>query len=295
MQPHHALDWYVWSYRLLELLICLFFITAAGMVSKLLKVHLLIKGKTRLQYMEWRRRSERSPLETLLAQAGRPFGLTAWRWQAVRYSVCLLLLLEGSLRGAAEGGLGPLLVRMSGVLAWLLLTNGRVSLLTFLLRKWKEVHDGEKNRELFMVYSMIADELEAGGQRLNLYAMLNKLKDYTHLIKPALNKGLRRFDEGPYAALMAAASEIGTREAKELCKLLADLETTRTEELTAMAEAREDSFNHMLRENRRRSRKLFGSIAYGAAFAPLLVYLWNTLHIAQQYVADLARTTNHLQ
>jgi hypothetical protein len=183
---------------------------------------------------------------------------------------------------------------MWGPILLLLLTNTKTSLLTYFLSKWKEVDDGEKNRELFMIYSMIADELKGvGRRRLNLHTLLTKLRDYTVRIKPSLNKGLRLFDEGAQAALHVIAEDIGTREAKELCKLLSDLELTPQEDISALVEAREESYTQMLRENRRRRRKFFGNIAYAVAFSPLLIYLWNALNIAQQYVTDLAKSTNH--
>ncbi|UUZ90411.1 hypothetical protein LJK87_31445 [Paenibacillus sp. P25] len=291
-------DVYAAGYSVLAIMICLLYATAAWLVSRLLKKPASVRQMTRLQYMNWKKRLSASALDKELERAGRPFGMNAWKLQLGRYGVFILWLgdgLAGTLwEGIEAAGWPQLVMSLWGPVTWLLLTNTKASLLTPLIHKGKEMHDGEKNRELFMVYSMIADELRGErGRRLNLHSLLTKLKDYTVQIKPALNKGLRAFDEGPHEALRIMAEHIGTREAAELCKLLADLDATPAEEIALLLDAREESFTHMLRENRRRRRRFFGSIAYAIAFSPLLIYLWNALNVAQQYVTDLARSTNH--
>lgn len=292
------MEGYSWSYALLSILICSVYVGAALLLRRRLGIRASVRQMTRLQYMQWKRQAEQSVVERLLRQAGNPLSLTAWRWGVIRWSVCLVWLAHGVFRATALGetrSWSDAALHLSGAAAWLLVTNGKASPFTLALSKWKELHDGEKNRELFMIYSMIVDELKGESRRLNLYSLLNKLKEYTLLIKPAINKGLRAFEEGPHEALKVIADEIGTREAQELCKLLADLDTTPAEELASLVDAREESYTHMLRESRRLRRKLYGSLAYAAAFLPLLIYLWNALNIAQQYVTDLAVNTNQLQ
>jgi hypothetical protein len=252
---------------------------------------------TRLQYMRLKHWLYHPELERRLERTGHPLKLNAWKIQSIRYGLAVFWLLNGLYEMSFHWDkqtLPAILMKIWGPVVLLLLTNTRASLLTYFLNKWKEVDDGEKNRELFMIYSMIADELKGiGRRRLNLHTLLTKLRDYTVRIKPSLNKGLRLFDEGAQAALHMIADDIGTREAKELCKLLADLELTPPEDISALVDAREESYTQMLRENRRRRRKFFGNLAYAAAFSPLLIYLWNALNIAQQYVTDLAKNTNH--
>ncbi|OXM82427.1 hypothetical protein [Paenibacillus rigui] len=281
---------------LLGLLICLLYGFAAYLVHRRLRSPVSLKHLTRLQYMRLQRWLHHPELEERLAGSGYPLRLNAWRIQSLRYGIAFVWLINNLYDAVIQWEEQPwprLVLQLWGPVVLLLMTNTKASLLTYFLRKWKEVDDGEKNRELFMIYSMIADELKASGRRrLNLHTLLTKLRDYTIRIKPSLHKGLRRFDEGAHAALKVIAEDIGTREAKELCKLLADLELTPPEELSALVDAREESYTQMLRENRRRRRKFFGNLAYGAAFSPLLIYLWNALNIAQQYVTDLARNTN---
>jgi hypothetical protein len=252
---------------------------------------------SRLQYVRLKNWLHHPELDRQLERTGYPLGLNALKIQSFRYGLAVLWLLnsfyELSFHWDVQS-LPALLLQLWGPVVLLLATNTKASLLTYFLSKWREIDDGEKNRELFMIYSMIADELKGiGRRRLNLHTMLTKLRDYTVRIKPSLNKGLRVFDEGASAALHTIGEDIGTKEAKELCKLLADLEMTPPEDISALVEAREESYTQMLRENRRRRRKFFGSLAYAAAFSPLLIYLWNALNIAQQYVTDLARSTNH--
>lgn len=289
---------YAAAYTAFGIILCLIYTTAAWLVSRKLPKRTSVKDMTRLQYMSWKRKLASSPLQKELERAGSPMGINAWKLQAGRYGIFALWLGNGLIETAWTGfeaaGWPGMLLKLWGPVTWLLLTNTKASLVTLLIAKFKEVHDGEKNRELFMVYSMIADELRGErSRRLNLHALLTKLKDYTVQIKPSLNKALRAFDEGPHEALRVMAEDIGTREARELCKLLADLDATPAEDIAQLVDAREESFTHMLRENRRRRRKFFGSIAYAVAFSPLLIYLWNALNVAQQYVTDLARTTNH--
>ncbi|MCU6796215.1 hypothetical protein OB236_29245 [Paenibacillus sp. WQ 127069] len=292
---HH--DLYAVGGGLLGILICLIYMLAAYLIHRRLRTPLSIKYMSRLQYIRLKTWLDHPELDQRLERTGYPLGMNALKIQSIRYGVALLWLINSLYDISFNWGvqsLPALLLQLWGPVVMLLATNTRASLLTYFLAKWKEIDDGEKNRELFMIYSMIADELKGvGRRRLNLHTMLTKLRDYTVRIKPALNKGLRLFDEGASAALHAIGEDIGTKEAKELCKLLADLEMTPPEDISALVEAREESYTQMLRENRRRRRKFFGSLAYAAAFSPLLIYLWNALNIAQQYVTDLARSTNH--
>lgn len=296
--PQGAIDGYAVAYLTMAVVVCLLYVVAAWLFAKRLPSPGSVRQMTRLQYMSWRKKLAVSPLELNLKRAGHPFGINAWKLQVGRYTIAALWLGNGVI-GWLAGGEGienwqQLALTLWGPITWLIATNSKASLVTLLIAKGKEMHDGEKNRELFMVYSMIADELRGErGRRLNLHALLTKLKEYTVQIKPALNIGLRAFDEGPHEALRVIAEHIGTREAKELCKLLADLDATPADDIALLLDAREESFTHMLRENRRRRRKFFGSLAYAAAFSPLLIYLWNALNVAQQYVTDLARSTNH--
>lgn len=288
--------WYRAAGMLLALFICFLYVLAAYMVHRKLRSPVSLKHLTRLQYMRLRGWLHNPELEQKLAGTGYPFRLNAWRIQSLRYGIAFVWLMNSvydELIQGQEHHWASVVLKLWGPVVLLLATNTKASLLTYFLSKWKEVDDGEKNRELFMIYSMIADELKSSGRRrLNLHTLLTKLRDYTIRIKPSLNKGLRLFDEGEHVALNAIAEDIGTREAKELCKLLADLELTPPEELSALVDAREESYTQMLRENRRRRRRFFGNLAYAAAFSPLLIYLWNALNVAQQYVTDLARNTN---
>jgi hypothetical protein len=255
-------------------------------------------GITRLKSMSLKRWLAPPHFEAIFEESGYPLKLTAYRYQLVRFGIVALWLVNSALdmwEMGAPLNLPAVLLKVIGPAIFLLLTHRKASVFTYVIGKWKEMYDGEKNRELFMVYNMIADEMkEQGHRKLNLLSMLTKLRDYTMRIKPSINRGLRRFDEGPHAAMMTIAEDIGTREAHELCKLLADLEMTKTDDIAALVTAREESYTNLLRENRRRRRKFFGHIAYAIAFMPLLIYLWNALHMAQQYVTDLARTTSQL-
>ncbi|NHN33103.1 hypothetical protein [Paenibacillus agricola] len=281
----------------LGIFICLLYAGAAYLVHRRLRTPLSVKYMSRLQYIRLKTWLQHPELDQQLGRTGYPLGLNALKIQSIRYGGALLWLLNSLYEFSFHWDMQSLpavLLQLWGPVVLLLATNTKASLLTYFLKKWREIDDGEKNRELFMIYSMIADELKGiGRRRLNLHTMLTKLRDYTVRIKPSLNKGLRIFDEGAAVALQAIGEDIGTKEAKELCKLLADLEMAPPEDISALVEAREESYTQLLRENRRRRRKFFGSLAYAAAFSPLLIYLWNALNIAQQYVTDLARSTNH--
>ncbi|TDF94122.1 hypothetical protein [Paenibacillus piri] len=281
----------------LGIVICLLYALAAYLVHRRLRTPVSIKHMTRLQYLRLKSWLQHPELERRLERTGYPLRLNAAQIQSIRYGLAVIWLLNTGYDLFVHWRLQSIpaiLLQVWGPVVWLLLTNTKASVLTYFLSKWKEVDDGEKNRELFMIYSMIADELKGTGRRrLNLHTLLTKLRDYTVRIKPSLNKGLRVFDEGAHEALRVIAEDIGTREARELCKLLADLELTPPEDVSALVDAREESYTQMLRENRRRRRKFFGNLAYAAAFSPLLIYLWNALNIAQQYVTDLAKSTNH--
>ncbi|TBL80607.1 hypothetical protein [Paenibacillus thalictri] len=289
---------YALSLLLRDFAVCAFFAAAALLVWKAVPGGKRAAVRTRLQSMSLKKWLVPERLETMFEEAGYPLKLTAFQYQLFRYGIAACWLANNTydlLAYGSEMSLPGVLLKLMGPGLFMLLTHTKTSVVTYLVGKWKDIYDGEKNRELFMVYNMIADEMKEQSQRkLNLLSMLTKLRDYTVRIKPSINVALRKFDEGPHTAMMAMAEHIRTKEARELCKLLADLELARPGDISALVEAREESYTNLLRENRRRRRKFFGHIAYGIAFMPLLIYLWNALHIAQQYVSDLSRTTNQL-
>ncbi|WP_248928318.1 hypothetical protein [Paenibacillus hamazuiensis] len=288
-------------YKLGELLtgftVCLFYFLAALLVYRSGKKSRPKARWARLQNMSLKKWLVSPRVDAMFEDSGYPLKLSAYRYQLIRYGIAAVWIVNNAidLWQMGEPVIPIILLKAGGPVLFLLLTNTKSSVITYFAGKWKEIYDGEKNRELFMVYNMIVDEMKEQRQRkLNLLSMLTKLRDYTVRIKPAINCGLRRFDEGLQPAMQAMADEIGTKEAHELCKLLADLELTESDDAAALVEAREESYTNLLRENRRRRRKFFGHIAYAIAFMPLLIYLWNALYMAQQYVTDLARTTNQL-
>jgi len=230
-------------------------------------------------------------------KAGHPLKLTAFRYQIIRYGLITYWAASNVFDIVTTFdtlSLVNLLYYVASPFLLLIMTNTVSSPVTYILERSQETHAGEKNRELFSIYNMISDEYaEDPNHTLNLRAMLTKLREYTDLIRPAVNEGLKRFDEGPDVALRVMAEAIGTKEAREVCSFIGDLEALDPDKIAESVRAREDAYYSLLRENKARRRKLLGHVAYGLVFSPFLFYMWDLFSLTSAYMNLLNTNMNN--
>lgn len=247
----------------------------------------------RQRFQEW---GKFTALEQQLKEAGSPFNITARRYQWTRYSIFIVWsALVTQYMYTHTLAWSQILTQIALPLFFLNTITGtkRKSLFTYTLSRFKVVYITRKNQEVFMLYSMIIDELrEAMTHAKNLYTLLNELKSYTHYIQPSLIKGLRDFKMGAVHGMKSIGEHIGTEEAKEVCTLIADLENANYEEIRETIASREELFQNRLRENMLSRRKAFGNLIYGIVLFPLGIYMYNSLHVLMTFLQNVLDATN---
>lgn len=236
-----------------------------------------------------------SELEKRFEDAGNPLGLTAVKFQIYRYSIFLIWLFLTVLNVYNNPTLDQFrtVYQLGSPFLFLLFISStrRRSILSRFLRRAEQIHNSKKNQEVFLLYAMISDEMrESKGLAKNLETLLSELKDYTPLIRPSINKGLRMFRLGTSYALGVIGESIGTDEAKEVCKILGDLEKADFSNINESIAAREDTYTASLRENLLKRRSAFGNIAYAIVFAPVGIYMFNCINIIMQYMKMITKT-----
>lgn len=237
-------------------------------------------------------------LEEKFKEAGIYGKLNPFIFQTWRYGILLLLALWiFSLVAMQWNELQPPQIMMMVSLVfvvYLLSSPGKYMFVSMLLGQMKEMNQAEKNRELFMLYNMIAENSrQSKGYKLNLMTVLEEYKEYTTRIQPAINKGMRYYQsKGIQYVLDVIAKEIGTKEADEICKIIADLEDIDPDSADKSIDSREDTYLNALRENKRRRRKLFGSLGYVITYLPMFLYLFNCLNLLWLETSNLTEHSN---
>lgn len=235
-----------------------------------------------------------SKLQQQFKEAGNPLGLTGLSYQYLRFGLLFLYFLV-KLPGFLAA---PELKTLMGILFWVgflyvMSMPGEYLPITRILLSVKNYNIAEKNRELFMLYSLIADETISGkNDRMNLLALLEEMREYTNLIRPAIDRSLLNWNKGTAAAMQIMAIEIGTTEADELTKILADLEETDSEKAIKLLADRQETFLGNQKENKRRKLKTTFHYAYVVAFLPLIIYLWNMMYLIMMEVEFITEFTN---
>lgn len=234
-------------------------------------------------------------IDQLFKEAGNPLGFTGIMYQYIRHAVIFLFVVFQLPAFLME----PELIRLilmgiqAGALYGLSMPSEYFPV-TMLLKSIKQYNVTEKNRELFMIYSLIADEItNAKDDRMNLKALLDETRDYTRIIRPAIDRALYNWRLGTKAALDVLSREIGTLEADEMTKILADLEESNAEKAIQLIADRRETFITAQKENRRRKLKSFATFGYIVAFAPILIYGWNMMNLIMSEVSYLTDFTNN--
>lgn len=168
---------------------------------------------------------ENPELDARFKEAGYPLRLTGSSFQKWRLGLWILTLTYVSFSVYAQrDDLSVLFaLRQIGLLASVYMFTSQRFFLKSILKQCRELYIAEKNRELFMVYSIIRDEfLAAKGQSRNLLGILEDVKEYTDKIRPALDKAIIHYVDGTRRAMEGMAKEIDTPEAEDLCAILAE-------------------------------------------------------------------------
>lgn len=237
---------------------------------------------------------DNSKLQQQFKAAGNPLGLTGMTYQYIRFGLLLLYFMVSLPKFLTAPDLKSLFGLIAGAgFLFMLSMPGEYLPITRLLMSIKDYNIAEKNRELFMVYSLISDEIIAAkNQRMNLLSLLEEMREYTTLIRPAIDRALLNWSKGTNHALQIMAIEIGTPEADELTKILADLEEYDTDKAIELLGDRQETFIGAQKENKRRKLKTLAQYGYVVAFVPMIIYGWNMMGLVTMEVKLITDFTN---
>ncbi|MCR8987643.1 hypothetical protein NW801_21885 [Brevibacillus laterosporus] len=241
---------------------------------------------------------ENTELEEQFKKAGNPFKLNGLKFQYIRLSILLLIAMPKIVMLAVhpESAADVVTTFILIVFVYLITLPGDYSPLTMLLKYIVQYRDKEKNRELFQLYSLIADEIYSSQERsINLYHLLKEMSQYTKLIRPAIDKALIAWSRDTDAALLIMAKEINTVEADELIKILADLQNSDAQKGVQLLKDRQETFILIRKENKRRKMRSIHQVGIVVAFVPLFAYTWNYLNMALMEVNFLTDFTNNFR
>lgn len=235
-------------------------------------------------------------MNQLFRDAGYPMGVSLIKYQYFRYIAVLtivLLVIVSNLVG--DFSVKGFLMGISGsVLLFIASRPEKVFPIGFVLTNITILRTANKNRELFMLYSMVADEIQTSkAEARNMYNLLLSLRDYFDLIRPAIDLALAKWRKDSHEAFDILAKEIGTPEASEFTKLLQDIGQSDVEKALQLIQDRQTTFINAQRENKRRRLKVYAYLGYVIAFLPLVCYGINVLTLTQMEVNYLTDLSNH--
>lgn len=232
--------------------------------------------------------------EKLLKEAGHPLRLTSQQFLAIRMFLLMFCVVLVSINWYSSGNPIPLSNIGIIVSVYLLTSTKNYLPLYYLLKKLKNIYNSEKNRECFLLYSMLLNEFYIDDNRpYNVYSILQKFSAYFDKIKPAIYKSLAVWKRNPESALDIFASEIGTEEAKDLAQILKSVEETSADKARDIIKSRYEQFQTSRHEHHRRTLKNIDLIGYIVVFVPTIAILFNMIFVLGLAVQSLLQRLNY--
>ena len=211
-------------------------------------------------------------IDTILERAGRPLGLTAYRYQLIRHGIIISLAMYYlALPLVVEQRFVFLVIPISIFLLVVSSPKLPFSAFSFFMRKLEKLHDSRKNNEIFQLYDSLISEFQLMESRqANTYHVLKKLYKNFDNIQPELQELLEpsNWTDDPTSALERFADRINTSEAHMLVNILSkfDQHTDKDVAISSL-ESNSELFATNQIENLRMRRKLINDMALIPIFA----------------------------
>lgn len=238
-------------------------------------------------------------LEKQFVIAGFPLGLTAPKFQILRYVIFVCAFGYGIYRIVTIPELemmSQLLGLAVPIIFLLVITSPEKRSMKFVFKLYQDRNEYLKNQDLFMLYSMVTDELkESKDQTVNILDLLRKLRQYTPRIRSSINKGLRQPKLGVNTVMDIIGKDIGTEEAIDICKIIAGLNHVDQQNLHELIANRENAYISTLRGNRQRRRIRLGTFVNIIVFIPLFIYMLDILFVVMQMISSMSSNLNNLK
>lgn len=232
--------------------------------------------------------------ETLFKGAGYPFRLTGKSYSILRIIMVVVLILYF----VFDNIINDIPFAMDNVIligSLYLLTAPKGYLpVSYILSKLKSLYTLEKNRECFLLYSMLLNEFNRDNDTtFQLYAILQKMAVYFNKIKPAMLKMLSQWKRNPELALDHFAEEVGTVEAKDLAQILKTVDASDSAKAKDVIKSRYQQFQTSRHESHRRMLKNRDLIGYTIVLIPMLAILFNMVNVYSLMIQDLMKFVNN--
>lgn len=243
------------------------YLVYSGLSNRLEKQHLRLRFRETVKdrKKQFEQKAVTSKTELLLKEAGYPLGINGLRYEIIKWSLGIFLLLNYlGYPYLTTGDFNPIAVL--GILIGMVVFNPNFnySITRFIINRLISYKQAKRNSELFSLYDMLISELQMmQTTRVNAYSLIRTLKPYFKEIEGSLNRLLTNWttDAGPEYALDVFSEEIGTNEAKSLANVMKKFDENKRETILQSLKGMEDMFITSQIENYRRKRKLYVDLA----------------------------------
>lgn len=232
--------------------------------------------------------------EQLFREAGNPLGLTGLAFSFLRITALLAGITLALFKWVINSTTFPLSTLILYVLFYYLSSTGKFMPVRYLLKKLKQINKRDKNRECFLLYSMLLNEFYIEEEKpYNMYAVLLRMSNYFNAIKPALYKTLAVWKRNPSLAMDFFASEVGTEEARDLAQIIKSVDTANTSDARDIIRGRYEQFQTNRHEQHRRILKNVDLAGYIVVFVPTIAVLFNMVFVMGLAVQNLLLKVNY--
>ncbi|MFD2328829.1 hypothetical protein ACFSR7_06150 [Cohnella sp. GCM10020058] len=275
---------------------------AAYQMNKLFAVPVMSKEQIikgiKAQNLRIKNAIDSPTLNEMFANAGHPFKLTGGKFQALRYTLGFLLFMGAGFIFLNRPDI-PIFIRLIWLLIPILITFSILSPKRKFMRNLIEIQKDRKdylrNQELFMLFSILIDEIKESGNAVNILDRLRKLRQYTPSISGSINKGIRNPMLGLDTVMKLIGEDIGTEEAMEVCGIIASLQDVSNENLYDLVRVRDETYISALRASRIKRRKKLANTVNIVVWLPLVIYMMDLLLLFGQMLKAMTENINTLQ
>ncbi|HEY0826699.1 MAG TPA: hypothetical protein VGE40_01270 [Bacilli bacterium] len=243
---------------------------------------------------KWVQSSQKSELEEMIVQAGRPFDLSAIKFQFFRYGLLLLLTFYYVLLPWLNGQINTTTL---AVLVGLFLVTSpvfRFSVTHHLFRRLQLLRLTRMNSELFMLYDMVQSELSnlRDDQEINAYNLLYDMQSYFVYVDKPLAKMLSLWKQNKEKTAEEFHRMMPTGEARALVDILIRMDQTSCKEALVLVKGLAESFTTAYVENQRRKKDVIDHLLNIPTFGTQLLIIANVVVVVLLEVSDLIDFTN---
>lgn len=287
----------IYSVALFLVLLSAFIIYKIGQMKGEVKISRMIRSGINQTWEQQKaiiqERYKDEAVAKMFEKAGSPKWLSEVTFKFTRDCFIIFQLIYFHGKWLFLGGSYPIQAVSGIMLIGLVLSTRKGFPLEKLLVYFEKIRNSKKNRELYILYSLLLNEYTISGNKpTNIYTLLRKFRPHFKFLKPALDLCTMHWRRSTTYALETFAREVGTSQAKDLAGILADVDKLAPEDAYTLLTNRYDHFNTIRLEEFRRRSKDRGIIGYFVTFVPALSILFNFGYVYYLEYKDLIGLLN---